>query len=240
MNRDLHADPNAKQRLSPAARDAFRGRLLAEIPAWYSARLHVAVPALFGLAVIVVAGFLVRDVKPAEWLVVPAAYLVLNAAEWRIHRDLLHRRTWPLHELYDRHTPQHHMIFLTNDMAVRSRRELRLVLIPAWGIVGAFLAALPIPLSLWALGWPNLGLLAIATAMGYVLSYEWLHLAYHLPATSWIGRQALVARLRRHHAVHHAPERMQHWNFNVTVPLWDYVRGTVYRGSLDPPAPDEE
>jgi hypothetical protein len=22
---------------------------------------------------------------------------------------------------------------------------------------------------------------------------------------------------------------MQRWNFNVTVPLWDHVRGTVYR-----------
>jgi hypothetical protein len=22
---------------------------------------------------------------------------------------------------------------------------------------------------------------------------------------------------------------MQRWNFNVTIPLWDWVRGTVYR-----------
>jgi sterol desaturase/sphingolipid hydroxylase (fatty acid hydroxylase superfamily) len=38
-----------------------------------------------------------------------------------------------------------------------------------------------------------------------------------------------VRALRRHHAVHHDPELMQRWNFNVTVPLWDLVRGTIHR-----------
>jgi sterol desaturase/sphingolipid hydroxylase (fatty acid hydroxylase superfamily) len=66
--------------------------------------------------------------------------------------------------------------------------------------------------------------------MLYVVSYEWLHLAYHLPADSFIGRRWLIARLRRHHALHHDPRLMQKWNFNVTFPIWDRVRGTVYRG----------
>jgi len=29
--------------------------------------------------------------------------------------------------------------------------------------------------------------------------------------------------------VHHAPELMQKWNFNVTIPLWDWVRRTIRR-----------
>jgi sterol desaturase/sphingolipid hydroxylase (fatty acid hydroxylase superfamily) len=67
-----------------------------------------------------------------------------------------------------------------------------------------------------------------------VLSYEWLHLAYHLPPDGRIGRLRAVAVLRRHHATHHATHLMNRWNFNVTVPLWDWVRGTIHH---DVPAP---
>ena len=32
--------------------------------------------------------------------------------------------------------------------------------------------------------------------------------------------------------LNHAPELMQNWNFNVTIPLWDWVRRTIYRGTI--------
>jgi sterol desaturase/sphingolipid hydroxylase (fatty acid hydroxylase superfamily) len=125
------------------------------------------------------------------------------------------------------------MVFVTEDMAMRSTREFRLVLIPAYGIIAAAFGALPIPAVLWlGVHQRNAALLFMATTMFYVVSYEWLHLAYHLPATSAIGRNPLIARLRRHHAVHHAPELMQKWNFNVSIPLWDFVRRTMYRGEI--------
>ncbi|MEO8877793.1 MAG: hypothetical protein ABI461_19525 [Polyangiaceae bacterium] len=50
----------------------------------------------------------------------PISYVVSNMTEWRAHKDLLHRRTPPLQVLYDRHTPQHHVIFITGDMAMRA------------------------------------------------------------------------------------------------------------------------
>ena len=74
----------------------------------------------------------------------------------------------------------------------------------------------------------NFAVLAFATSMGYVLLYEWLHLSYHMPADSFIGRLEIIQILRRHHATHHAPELMQKWNFNVTVPLWDFLLRTHY------------
>jgi len=87
---------------------------------------------------------------------------------------------------------------------------------------------LPITAGLWMLS-PNLAALWVASSMGYVVAYEWLHLAYHVPADSPIGRSRLIGWLRRHHAMHHTPELMQRWNFNVTVPLADWVLGTIYR-----------
>jgi hypothetical protein len=220
-------------RLPSARRDELRARVVAEIPRWYSPWLHLAFPSLVGLGTIVGSIALVRGLRPIELVAVPLTFLLLNASEWRIHRDMLHKRTPPLTVLYDRHTPQHHMIFVTDDMAIRSTREFALVLIPFYGILAAGVGALPIPAALWlGFGLRNPALLFMATTMAYVVAYEWMHLSYHAPADSFVGRLSLIQRLKRHHAVHHAPELMQKWNFNVTIPLWDWIRRTTYRGTI--------
>jgi sterol desaturase/sphingolipid hydroxylase (fatty acid hydroxylase superfamily) len=142
---------------------------------------------------------------------------------------LLHRRSKVAPVLYDRHTPEHHMVYVTDDMAIRNRREMRLVLIPAYGILLLFGGVLLPAAALWLAGLRNVALLFVAVEMAYVLSYEWLHLSYHLPEDSVIGRRRLIRLLRRHHAVHHDPRLMQRWNFNVTVPLWDWIQGTLVK-----------
>ncbi|MDB4971062.1 MAG: hypothetical protein JWN44_6751 [Myxococcales bacterium] len=220
-------------RLSSGRRDELRNRLIGEIPRWYRPWLHLAIPSLIGLGVVALSASLLSAVRPLELVTVPLTFLLLNAGEWRIHRDMLHRRTPPLAVLYDRHTPQHHMIFVTDDMAIRATREFYLVLIPAYGILAAGIGALPIPMALWlGFGLRNPALMFMAMTMAYVVGYEWLHLSYHAPSSSFVGRRKIIQRLRRHHAIHHAPELMQKWNFNVTIPLWDWLRGTIYRGTI--------
>jgi hypothetical protein len=216
--------------LSPDARETLRARLVAAIPRWYSPWAHLAFPSLVGLGLVAAAVLATRDLEPWQLGLVPLVWLVSNATEWRAHRDLLHKRTPPLEVLYDRHTPEHHRVFVEEDMAIRSAAEFRLVLIPAYGVLAIFAATLPITLGLFFCGERNLACLFVATTMAYVVSYEWLHLSYHLPPTSFVGRRWIVGVLRRHHATHHRTELMQKWNFNVTVPLWDWVRGTIYRG----------
>lgn len=207
---------------------------MAQIPGWYSPWAHLAFPSLVGLATIGACAWLVEGLRAWELVTVPATFLVANAAEWRAHKGLLHRRTRGFEILYDRHTPIHHRIFVREDMPIRSPREFRLVLIPAFGILVILVASLPVASALVLVGLRNLGLLFLATAVGYVVLYEWLHLAYHLPDDGFIGRLGIVRRLRRHHATHHAPELMQRWNFNVTFPIWDWVRGTLWRGEVTP------
>jgi hypothetical protein len=217
----------------PAARERVRAEAVARIPPWYSPWGHLAFPSLVGTGLIAGSLALLRRPTVLELLFVPLALLLVNLNEWHVHRNVLHRRSWPLEELFWRHTPEHHVIFIRDDMAMRSNREFRLVLIPFYGILAIFLTTLPITAALWAFASPNVALLWVATTMGYTVAYEWLHLAYHLPAESRIGRSPAITRLRRHHAVHHTPELMQRWNFNVTVPLADWLLGTIYR----PPAP---
>jgi hypothetical protein len=213
-------------------RDRVRSEVLERTPSWYNPWVHLAFPSLFGLSFIALALGWLHDVQWYEWAFVPLVLMLLNVNEWHVHRNILHRRTWPLEALFWRHTPEHHVIFVRDDMAMRSRQEFRLVLIPAYGIVAIFVTTLPITIALWMFASHNLAALFVACAMGYTVSYEWLHLAYHLPATNPIAQNGVLKRLSWQHAVHHTPELMQRWNFNVTVPFADWLLGTTYRGPL--------
>jgi hypothetical protein len=207
--------------------DALRRELVDRIPASYRPWLHLVGTTSVGAATLALSVAKIAALGPAEVLVVPATLLAANAFEWRVHKHVLHRRVWPLGEIFDRHTPEHHAVFRTNDMAMRGFREMKLVLIPAVGILGIVVATGPAAMAVGTLLTPNAGWLFLATGASYLVAYELLHLAYHLPADHPIARNRWIAKLRRHHAVHHDPRNMQKWNFNVTVPFWDWVKGTI-------------
>jgi hypothetical protein len=213
--------------LSLERRTALRNQLLAETPRWYVPWVHLFVPSLVGITAIVVALSNLRDLRPVELLTVPFVYLFANAFEWWIHGAALHRRHPLAPVLYDQHTPKHHMLYLTDDMAIRDDREYRLVLIPAFGLFLIFVGQIPMTMALWWFGLPNVACLYLATAIAYAVSYEWLHFSYHLPHDHPVAKNPIILRLAHHHAVHHDPRIMQRYNMNVTVPLTDWVMGTA-------------
>lgn len=213
--------------LSLERRTALRNELLAETPSYYVPWMHLFVPSLFGIVAIGLALSQLHAVSAWELLTVPAVYLFANAFEWWIHGAALHRRHPLAPVLYDQHTPKHHMLYLTEDMAIRDRREYRLVLIPAFGLFLIIVGQLFAWYVLTRLGFPNVACLYAATAIAYAVSYEWLHFSYHLPHQHPVARNPIIKRLARHHAVHHDPRIMQRWNMNVTVPLMDHVMGTA-------------
>jgi hypothetical protein len=210
-------------------RETLRAKVVAETPRWYSPWLHLAFPSLVALGMLALAVGLIRDLSLWQLAFAVPVWVLANAVEWRAHRYVLHRRRFPFEVLFDRHTPLHHRLFLTEDMAIRSPLEFRLVLVPAFGVLAIAAIAFPGGLVLALIGQRNLACVWMVTTAAYFVSYELLHLSYHLPPESFVGRFWLVRVLRRHHALHHHPERMQRWKFNVTVPLWDWVRGTIYR-----------
>jgi hypothetical protein len=208
-------------------RETIRERIMATIPESYRPWLHLAMTTGVGAAVLGVGAVSITALKPIELLVVPAVVVLANGVEWRAHKDLLHRRVKPLHELYDRHTPQHHMAFQTDDMAIRSFKELRLVLIPSIGVAAIVVGMLGPSFLVGSFLGANVGWLFLMTSGAYVVLYELTHLSYHLPPESFIGRLGIVRFLRAHHAKHHDPKLMQKWNFNVTLPLFDWLHGTI-------------
>lgn len=222
----------AKGKLTDARRDVVRKAALAEIPWWYSPHGHLAATTGIGLVTLLVSAWQLARLPAihlTDFVVIPAVCLFANFFEWRVHKHVLHRRFWPFEVIYDKHTPMHHMIYVEEDMALRSVQEFRLVLIPAMGVLGIVIATAPIAAAIGHFWSSGAGWLFLVTASLYMVSYELLHLAYHAPKDSFIGRRRVIAKLRAHHAKHHDPRLMQKWNFNVTVPLFDWVMGTIKR-----------
>jgi len=227
--RVLVADAS-RGRLTEERRERVRQKATAEIPWWYSPWGHLAATTGVGVSVLVVASyqlFRLGALRATDWLVVPAVILLSNFFEWRVHKHVLHRRTWPFEVIYDKHTPMHHMVYVEEDMALRSVKEFRLVLIPAAGVLGIVITAAPFAVVLAHLWSASAGWLFLVTASLYMVTYEVLHLCYHAPKDSFIGRRRIIHRMRAHHAKHHDPRLMQKWNFNVTIPLFDWLMGTI-------------
>ncbi len=226
-------------RLTEERRERVRQKITADIPWWYSPWGHLAATTGIGLTVLGVSSVQLgrlasthsaHPTRATDWLIVPMVFLLANFFEWRVHKKVLHRRNKyipPMQTIYDKHTPMHHMVYVEEDMALRSTKEFRLVLIPAAGVLGIVLTASPIAIAIGRLWSASAGWLFLVTASLYMVTYEVLHLCYHAPSDSFIGRLAFIKVMRAHHAKHHDPRFMQKWNFNVTVPLFDWVMGTI-------------
>jgi hypothetical protein len=203
-----------------------RDEFLARVPRWYRGEVHFAATNVLCLSILWLAW---RGVsRPAWWdlVMVPVAFLYANYFEWTLHKGPLHHRT-RFSILYDRHTLQHHASFRHDSMAIRDMRELRMVLFPLPALFVAAIVDLPLLFVVGRLVSHNAGRIFFGVAFGYYLLYEWCHLAYHMPESSWLGGNTVIRWLRMTHTRHHDPRLMLRGNFNVTFPIFDALMGTL-------------
>jgi hypothetical protein len=200
------------------------------VPPGYQGWRHLLFTFGIGGAAVVAAILQLEQVHPLEWLAIPLTFLYTNFAEYWGHRGPMHHLKRGLRLVYERHTRQHHRFFTDQRMELDGLRDLRAVLFPPVLMIFFFTAfALPMGLLLAWVASPNVAWLYIATSLGYFLNYEFLHMAYHLPASHPVARWPLVGRLKGLHQAHHDPRLMAHYNFNITYPIFDAVFGTLRR-----------
>ena len=161
-----------------------RAEIVAHVPDWYRPWLHLAIPSIIGAVVAGAALSRLHALSALDLLAVPVTLFASFGFEWRVHKYVLHRRFWPFEVIYDKHTPMHHMIYVEGDMALRSAKEVRLVAIPAAGVLGIVIATTPFALLVSYLWSRPAGWLFLLTAAFTLVSYELLHLSYHAPKTS--------------------------------------------------------
>jgi hypothetical protein len=207
-------------------REEYRSR---EIGPRYRGWLHFGFTSVGSLAVLGFAVAHVSHVLPLEWLTLPIAFLFANFAEYLGHRGPMHHPRKPIEILFQRHTKQHHQFFTHDAMAYESTRDFKMVLFPPAMLI-FFLGGIAAPLAglLFLIASANVAWLFVAVAIGYFLTYEWLHFAYHLDERSFVGGSAALRSLRRHHQRHHDKALMGRWNFNITFPIADLVFGTFW------------
>jgi hypothetical protein len=209
--------------------EAFRATYRAEeIGRHYTGLGHFALTSLVSLGVIGFAASRLVHVRPLEWLVIPATFLFANIAEYLGHRGPMHHPRPGLRVVYERHTLQHHKFYTHQAMSLESTRDLKMVLFPPIMLL-FFLGgmATPVGLLLAFVAGANVAWLFVATAVGYFLSYEWLHTSYHLRPDGFVARLPGMGTLRRHHTAHHDQARMTRTNFNITFPIGDFLFGTI-------------
>ncbi len=220
------AQSEVPERLA-AYRADYRARRVSE---GYRGWRHLGFVTAVGLLAIYIFGRQLHEVRGAELLIVPLGYVFANLVEYMVHRHPMHRPMAPMQALYKRHATEHHRFFTQKHMDAESHRDFPAVLFP-WYMIGFFLGLIATPAA-FVLGRiiaPNVGWLFAMTAGAYYISYEWLHLAAHLPEDSWLGARPVARFVRHHHGIHHDPRRMRRANFNITVPLWDALLGTLDR-----------
>ncbi len=200
------------------------------VPRGYRGSRHLLFTFGIGGAVLVGAILQLEQVRPLEWLAIPITFLYANFAEYWGHRGPMHHLKRGLKLVYERHTKQHHRFFTDQRMELDGLRDLRAVLFPPVLVI-FFLTAFALPVGLllaWAAS-PNVAWLYVATSLGYFLNYEFLHMAYHLPASHPVARWPLIGRLKGLHQAHHDPRLMASCNFNITYPICDVLFGTLHR-----------
>ncbi|MGB1544358.1 MAG: sterol desaturase family protein [Spongiibacter marinus] len=210
---------------------AFRERYRRDISPYYSGWLHMFIVAAMGVAVIAYAVMQTEQPSPAEYLALPITLILVNFAEYYAHRWLGHRKTRLGGLFYKRHTGDHHSFFLHDDMDYANSRDWRVVLFPSYLIV-AFIVGLAIPgaLVLNQIASPNIAYLYVIAAIGGYLLYEVLHFSYHIPEGAAAERVFACIpgwrSLRHSHRVHHQRDKMAACNFNITLPIFDYLLKT--------------
>jgi hypothetical protein len=203
------------------------------LPGTYSPWRHMGLTAAIALAIAALGVALATRARPLDWALMPIFFVVANLLEYLVHRFPMHHPMFP-RIMYKNHAMLHHIAFTNHNMPVAEARELGLVMMPWYTMIGLFVVASPVMLLAAALRGPGLAGVFVLGAVLYFASYETLHALYHLPDATLdrvgLGRLGAFRWMQAHHAHHHVLKRMAAVNFNVTVPLMDVVFGTKERG----------
>lgn len=154
-----------------------------------------------------------------------AGVIYCSLFEWTLHRFVMHRPLGFFRYPFRAHALVHHGLFRA-DASYHLQRDKDKGTVPMAWWNGPLMWLLHVP--------PVLGLqslLGVPSAWGflsalafYYATYEFLHWCMHIPRARSIERSGLFFRLNGHHLLHH---RYPNRNFNVVLPLFDLLFGTL-------------
>ena len=154
-------------------------------------------------------------------LSIPLLICWCSICEWLLHRYLMHRSILSFEYAYVAHTKVHHNIFKYDESYRLQKEEDKKTIPMAWwnGCIISLLAGLP----LLIFGY-KIALLGFVVSYCYYGVYEFIHWCMHLPKRRGVEYRWWFRKLNAHHLLHH---RYMNKNFNVVLPLADWLFGTL-------------
>jgi len=161
----------------------------------------------------------------------PALAVLMSFVEHQIHRRLMHkqnvlsRRLPSFYRTLEHHAILHHgeysKVFTNQPGAAVEERHLRL------SLREGFLEALPLAALIALVSLEGAIILEIVVC-GHHFIWNTIHTEMHRPDARFFSAWPAYKFLARYHYLHHKhPDK----NFNVVLPLADYVLGTHVRAS---------
>lgn len=157
--------------------------------------------------------------------------LYASLFEYILHRYVMHRPIFGFTYAFNAHAKVHHGTYKADHTYHVQDHKLAYLIPMAWwnGPTLIIIASTPFLLTrlMYGVWWPTITV--AATLSVYYGLYEYLHWCMHLPKERILAKSRIFRlvfrRLNGHHLLHH--RYMQHKNFNVVLPFWDFVFGTL-------------
>lgn len=161
-----------------------------------------------------------------------ACYVVFSFSEYHMHRYLMHRKSFPdwfyekyplFKEIYEAHAIRHHAIWYREfDFETHPDGRYDNIEFRAFDTAVIFFFVSPLIL-LFFLASPLSGITFIVMLLLHNFVWNLLHSQMHLPKNVFFANWGVFRWLARHHYMHH---QMTNKNYNVVLPLTDYILGT--------------
>lgn len=146
--------------------------------------------------------------------------------EWVLHRYVMHRPVWNFRYAFQAHAVVHHQIFKADKTYHLLNKKDKETIPMAWwnGPVLILIGVAPYALLSWLIGEWSFAIGGLVAFASYYATYEYIHWCMHLPKARRVEKPWWFRKLNGHHLLHH---RYMHKNFNVVLPLADYILGTL-------------
>ena len=163
------------------------------------------------------------------------AIVLASIIEWIVHKEFMHSIRF-MRRPHQRHAVEHHSQrrapgkFFAKADELKEYHLFETSFMPIlWMLHSPLFATV-----YWFFGpWASLGV-ASGTA-AYVLSYEVLHWSIHCPDEFWFRNSGWFRFLIEHHRRHHNRSDI---NYNVVLPLADWIFGTLSYRDVRPEPED--
>lgn len=153
--------------------------------------------------------------------------------EWMGHRYFMHAPRFPLADAFRGHMAHHQLFRGDHRFEADPHGESGGVTLRWYAFPLILLGHLPVfAVAQWLTGLPMVvgGLVGCTL---YFAGYEYTHYLMHVPCNHRVERSPLFRFTREHHRLHHLHMRC---NYNVFIPLFDALLGTLRTDSERKPA----